>query len=74
MTLKLKDKVALVEESLYARDPFQKSGRHLKLGKQGTIVKVLTELQEGWYVVKFKDQGIEKTNIYFGGMLVKLGV
>ena len=72
MTLKLKDKVALAEESLYARDPFQKSGRHLKLGEQGVIVKVLTELQEGGFVVKFKDKGVEKTNIYLGGMLVKL--
>ena len=72
MTLKLKDKVALSDKSLYARDPFQKSGRHLKLGQQGVITKVLKELQEGWYVVKFKDKGVEKTNIYLGGMLVKL--
>lgn len=68
--LKLKDKVVLSPESLYARPVFQNKGGHLSTEVAGTIVKVLSDLQEGWFVVKFKYKGVEKTNTYIGGVLV----
>ena len=70
--LKLKDKVLLSSKSLYARGAFQLRGDHLKTNVSGTIVKVLGELQLGWYTVKSKHGGVEKSNTYLEGMLVKV--
>ena len=67
---KLKDRVTLSKQSLYARKAFQIIGNgHLKLGEVGVIVKVLEYMQEGQYTVKFKDGDKDKTNDYFGSML-----
>jgi regulator of sirC expression with transglutaminase-like and TPR domain len=71
---KPKDEVYLSPASLYARPIFQKRGSsHLKLGEVGVIAKVLDGLEEGFYVVKFKDGNVEKTNSYVGGMLELIG-
>lgn len=71
--LKLKARVTLSKESLYARPPFQVEGRgHLKVGEVGVVTKVLDELEVGCYVVKFKDGKSYTTNTYREAMLVKL--
>ncbi|MCP4988850.1 MAG: hypothetical protein GY928_23190 [Colwellia sp.] len=73
MKLKPKQKVKLSPESLYARPQFQREGKgHLKLDAVGTIVKAHTDMEEGWYTVKFKDNGSEKTTQYIEGMLIRV--
>jgi len=70
--LKLKDQVTLSTSSLYARKEFQVKGDHLSTKVSGTIVKVLCDTEDGWYTVKFKSNGSDKTNTYLEGMLVKV--
>ena len=70
--LKLKDQVTLSASSLYARNEFQVKGDHLSTKVAGTIVKVLGDTEDGWYTVKFKSNGSDKTNTYLEGMLVKV--
>ncbi len=71
--LKLKQKVTLSPRSLYASKAFQKEGSgHLKVDKAGVVTKVGTDLEEGWYTVKFRDGSGEKSNTYIEGLLVKV--
>ncbi len=69
MKLKLRDRVVLSPNSLYARPNFT---QHLSTKLAGVVIKIGTDLEEGWYYVKFKDSnGVERKNSYREGMLIK---
>ena len=72
MCLTIGTKVTLSTSSLYARKSFQVKGDHLSTKVAGIIVKVLGDTEDGWYTVKFKSNGSDKTNTYIEGMLVKV--